>query len=69
MRLRGGTEAWQGSFITYWVQRLLFWQAPDWVFALVYSLFAVLVLAVWWRYPPRRGDRKNAVQRRASSGR
>ncbi len=54
MRLRGGAGAWQGSFMTYWVQRLLFWQAPEWVFALIYSLFALLVLAVWWRYPPRR---------------
>jgi len=47
----GGTDA---SFIGYWLHRLLFYSAAAWVFTLVYTLFALCVLGLWWRYPPRR---------------
>ncbi|MBC7600089.1 MAG: DUF2784 family protein, partial [Polaromonas sp.] len=36
----------------HWMQRLLYYDAPDWVFVLVYSLFGLLVLASWLYYPP-----------------
>ncbi len=42
------------SFIEHWLQRLLYWQAPAWVFVAVYSLFGLGVLGLWWRWPPRR---------------
>ncbi len=42
------------GFIEYWLQRFLFYDFPAWVFTLAYSLFALLVLAVWWRFPPHR---------------
>lgn len=45
------------SFIEYWVQRLLYYEAPGWAFGLVYSLFGALVLYLWWRYPPAKADR------------
>ncbi len=54
LREQAGSRIYAGSFIQYWLQRLLYYQAPDWVFILLYSLFALLVLAVWWRYPPLR---------------
>jgi hypothetical protein len=34
---------------------VLFYNAPSWVFTLIYSLFGALVAATWWRWPPRRG--------------
>lgn len=46
-----------GSFVEHWLQALLFWQAPPWVFTAAYTLFGVAVLAAWWRYPPRRRSR------------
>lgn len=49
------------TFIEHWLQRLLYYEAPAWVFVLGYSLFGLLVLGLWWRWPPRRG--------RASAGR
>jgi Protein of Unknown function (DUF2784) len=49
----GATPRSQG-FIEYWVQRVLFYQAPPWVFTTLYTVFAALVLATWWRWPPRR---------------
>lgn len=43
----------QRSFIEHWVQQLLYFEAPSWVFALAYSLFGLGVLWLWWRFPPR----------------
>jgi len=56
LRVRGGAPVYGGSgFIEHWLQRLLYYDAPAWVFTLGYTLFALLVVLVWWRYPPRRG--------------
>jgi len=43
----------QRFFIEYWVQRLLYYDAPSWVFTWAYTLFAVGLLGLWWRCPPR----------------
>lgn len=44
------------GFIEHWVQRLLFYEAPTWVFTTAYTLFGLVVVAVWRRFPPgRRG--------------
>ena len=40
------------SFIGHWLQRLLFYSAPAWVFVLAYTVFGALVVAVWFRFPP-----------------
>jgi hypothetical protein len=49
---RGSTYA--GNFIEYWLQALLFWQAPPWVFTAAYTLFGLAVAAAWWWFPPKR---------------
>lgn len=56
LRVRSGTTPHGMGFIAYWVQRLLFYQAPLWLFVLLYTGFGALVAAVWWLYPPRRRD-------------
>jgi hypothetical protein len=53
LRGRAGATTYQGSFIEYWLQRLLYYDAPPWVFVTAYSLFGLLVLASWWYFPPR----------------
>ena len=53
LRASGGETVYGGGFIEHWLSRLLFWNAPAWVFTLIYTLFALMVVAVWWRYPPR----------------
>lgn len=59
LREQSGEPAYAGSFVAHWVQRLLFFEAPLWVFALAYTAFGLLVAGAWWRYPPRgRGRRK-----------
>ena len=55
LRRQAGEATYGASFIEYWVQRLLYYEAPSWVFTLAYSLFALGVAAAWWYFPPRRG--------------
>lgn len=57
LRVKSGQPEYSGTFIEHWVQRVLYYEAPLWVFALVYSLFGLLVLVAWWRFPPRRPGR------------
>lgn len=54
LREQAGLPSYSESFIEHWVQGLLFYQAPFWIFALVYTVFGALVLLSWWLYPPRR---------------
>jgi polyferredoxin len=50
--LRGGVRA--ESFVGRWVQQLLFYRAPEWVFTLAYCAWAVASAATWKWIPPRR---------------
>ena len=52
LREKAGQVGYERSFIEHWVQRLLYYEGPLWVFALVYTVFAALVAWAWWRYPP-----------------
>lgn len=50
-----GTRPEQG-FIARAVHAWLFWDAPAWVFPVMYVAFGVVVAWTWWRHPPRRGS-------------
>lgn len=52
LRTKAQTTAYSGSFIEHWLQRVLYYEAPPWLFTLAYSLFGLLVLATWWFVPP-----------------
>ena len=54
LRRRAGQGAYTESFIEHWLSRLIFFDAPWWVFVTAYSAFAALVLLTWWWVPPRR---------------
>lgn len=56
----GSAANYSESFVGHWLQRLLFYSAPPWVFVLAYTVFGALVVAVWFRFPPefRRRDRR-----------
>jgi polyferredoxin len=49
-RLRGRQIA--TGFIERWIDRLLFYEAPAWVFTAAYVAFAALVLLTWVAVPP-----------------
>jgi hypothetical protein len=53
LRAQGDAAPYSGGFIEHWLQALLYWQAPPWVFTLAYSLFGLAVAAAWWYFPPR----------------
>ena len=50
--LRGGSGP--GSFIGRWVQRLLYYRAPEWVFTALYVAWAAATLVTLRLVPPRR---------------
>ena len=54
LRRHAGQDAYAGSFIEHWLSRLIFFEAPWWVFVAAYTVFALLVLLTWRRVPPRR---------------
>jgi hypothetical protein len=54
LRARAGQNAYAESFIEHWLSRLIFFQAPWWAFTAAYSAFAVLTVACWFWFPPRR---------------
>ena len=54
LRLQAGDASYRRSFVSDWAERLLFYDAPDWVFLLLYSLFALLIALTFAAYPPRR---------------
>lgn len=53
LRAKAGMAGYRSSFIETWVQCILYYEAPTWVFALAYTAFALLVVLAWWRFPPR----------------
>lgn len=55
LRARAGASTYRGNFIEHWLQALLYYDAPPWVFTLGYSLFGLLVAASLWFFPPVRG--------------
>ena len=54
LRRRAGEGGYDGSFVEHWLQSLLYYDAPAWVFIALYTGFGLLVLASWWWFPPRR---------------
>ncbi len=54
LRRSVGGAGYDGSFVQYWLQAILYYEAPDWVFILAYTVFGGLVVASWFIVPPKR---------------
>jgi polyferredoxin len=48
-----GAAKYEMSFIGYWLNRLLFFSFPAWVFTLIYSIFFLWVVVTFFAYPPK----------------
>ena len=53
LRVKAQATTYSGSFIEHWVSRALYYEAPAWVFTMLYSLVGLLVAAAWHCFPPR----------------
>jgi Protein of Unknown function (DUF2784) len=58
LRTQARATTYSGSFIEHWLGRVLYYEAPNWVFTTAYSLFGLAVAATWWCFPPSPGRRK-----------
>jgi len=56
LRQAGGGANYQQSFVQYWLQQLLFFDGPLWIFAVIYTIFATVVVFMW-RVDRNRGMR------------
>lgn len=54
LRRRAGEAVYGESFIEHWLSRLIFFDAPWWIFVAAYTGFAAFVLLLWRWVPPRR---------------
>lgn len=55
LRTQARSSTYSGGFIEHWLSRLLYYDAPAWVFTTGYTVFGLMVLLAWWRWPPGRG--------------
>lgn len=53
LRARAGDTVYSGTFIAHWLQSILYYDAPPWVFAVCYTAFGLLVVATWVWIRPR----------------
>lgn len=57
LRIQAHAETYSESFIGHWLQQLLYYDLAPWMFVLAYTLFGLLILALWWIFPPNRKRR------------
>lgn len=67
LRRRAGDVTYHGDFIGYWAHRLIFFDAPPWVFTVVYVVFGAAVLLTFLLGPPRRTGRSRSEATAAGS--
>ena len=53
LRSKAGAQVYAGSFIAHWLDNILYYNLPNWVFTLAYSGFGALVLMSWLWVRPR----------------
>jgi hypothetical protein len=53
LRSRAGDATYAGSFIAHWLETILYYQAPPWVFVVCYTAFGAVVVVSWFWVRPR----------------
>ena len=54
LRDQAGSVKYDRSFIQYWLERFLYYDAPEWVLVVAYTTFGLLVIIAWVRFPPQK---------------
>ena len=60
LRERAGDAVYTGAFIAHWLESVLYYRAPPWVFAAAYTIFGILVVISWFWVRPRPFSREPA---------
>jgi len=58
LREKAGDAVYPGTFISHWIETILYFSAPAWVFVLCYSAFGLLVVVAWFWVRPHEFRRK-----------
>jgi len=53
MRETAGGDTYPGTFVGFYLQKIIYYDLPIWVFAIIYTVFAALALVTWIIWPPR----------------
>lgn len=53
LRQRAGDASYAGSFVAHWLEALLYYRAPAWVFMVCYTAFGAAVALSWYCIRPR----------------
>lgn len=54
LRSKAGDSVYVGTFVSHWMDSILYFQAPWWVFAVCYTAFGVMVVGSLFWVAPRR---------------
>ena len=54
LREKAGGAVYAGTFISHWLETILYYNAPAWVFVLCYTVFGLLALASWFWVRPKK---------------
>jgi len=54
LRAKAGAATYRGAFVAHWLETLLYYEAPAWMFAAAYTIFGLLVVVSWFWIRPRR---------------
>jgi ABC-type multidrug transport system permease subunit len=64
LREIAGAKTYGDTFISYWLRKLLYYDAPNWVFIVCYTILGILVVLSWFIVRPRpiqNGFDKNTI--------
>jgi uncharacterized protein DUF2784 len=53
LRVKGGESGYSRDFVGYWLDSMIFYQAPPWVFTTAYLTFGAVVILTFWLVPMR----------------
>jgi hypothetical protein len=60
LREAAGGTGYSEPFVAHWLQRLIYYDFPPWVFTLAYTVFGAMVALTWILAPPRRRRAEDA---------
>jgi len=69
LREKAGDAVYSGTFVSHWLESILYFSAPPWVFVVCYTIFGLLVVASWaWVRPEPPGREKSDLPPNATKG-